>query len=75
MDDKKRIEGEVDKIDKEGIEVIFTDTKVKFAYFSSDIKEGDKVYLRLFTEEDEKKEKVEIARELLNEVLNGEEKE
>lgn len=74
MDDKKRIEGTVGKVDKEGVEVKFTDTKAKFAYTDSSIKKGDKVYLRLFTEEDERKEKGEVARELLNEVLNGKEK-
>ena len=73
MDDKKRIEGVISEVGSEGIVIDLADTKVKFPA-GSNYKKGDKVYLRLFSEEDERMKKEEIAKAVLNEVLNdGEE--
>lgn len=75
MDDQKRIEGIISETAMDGIVVNFSDTKTKFPITSSNYKKGDKVYLRLFSEEEEKSAKEEIAKAVLNEVLNGGEKE
>lgn len=71
MDDKKRIEGTVKKVDPDNLVVELNGKELKFPLENSDLKVGDRVFLRLFSEAEEKMSKEEIAKTLLNEVLHG----
>lgn len=71
MDDKKRIEGTVKKVGSDGLVVDLDGKEIRFPSNNSNLKEGDKVFLRLFSEAEEKMSKEEIAKALLNEVLHG----
>lgn len=74
MNDQKKIEGIVSEIDAEGIVVAFSDSRIKFPITDHNYRKGDKVYLYLLSEEEEKLTKEEIAKALLNEILkNGQE--
>lgn len=72
MDDKRRFEGTIKKVDSDGLVVDLNGEDIRFPSNDGSLKVGDKVYIRLFSESEEKMSKEEAAKALLNEVLNGE---
>lgn len=69
MDDDKRIAAIVKKVSPDGITLEVGQNYIKVPLTSLEYKEGQKVFIRIFSEAEEKMTKEEIAKAILTEVI------
>ena len=69
---KESIEGIVREIRKDGLLINIKGKEILLPLEKSGLKQGERVYLNISTEEEERKTKKEIAEELLREVIKNE---